>query len=46
MSAFFAHYLAKDGPVAFMPLMLLVLLFVSYVTQPPDRRWPPHAAVA
>jgi DoxX-like family len=24
-----AHYLAKDGPVAFMPLILLLLLVVS-----------------
>jgi len=32
ISAFVAHYLAKDGPVAFMPLILLVLLVVSYLT--------------
>jgi len=35
-----AHYLAKDGPTAFTPLVLLVLLFVSYVTRPPSRQWP------
>ena len=34
ISAFIAHYLAKDGPKAFMPLILLAILFVSYVTQP------------
>ena len=39
IAAFFAHYLAKDGPVAFMPLILLVLLFVSYATRPATRRW-------
>lgn len=40
ISAFIAHYLAKDGPVAFMPLILLLLLVVSYVTRPPSRQWP------
>ncbi|HEY3132520.1 MAG TPA: DoxX family protein [Acidobacteriota bacterium] len=39
ISAFVAHYLAKDGPEAFMPLILLVLLFVSYVTRPSSRQW-------
>ena len=38
-SAFIAHYLAKDGPVAFMPLILLVLLLISYVTRPASREW-------
>lgn len=33
ISAFFAHYLAGDGPIAF-PLVLLVLLVVSYLTLP------------
>ena len=36
--AFFAHYLAGDGPVAISPLVLIVLLAVSYVTRPPSRR--------
>jgi uncharacterized membrane protein YphA (DoxX/SURF4 family) len=36
--AFVAHYLAKDGGKAFMPLVLLVLLVVSYVTRPATRR--------
>ena len=44
MSAFVAHYLAKDGPVAFMPLILLLLLAVSYMTRPPSRQW--HAKVS
>lgn len=38
ISAVVAHYLAKDGPVAFVPLILLVLLFVSYMTRPANRR--------
>jgi uncharacterized membrane protein YphA (DoxX/SURF4 family) len=41
IAAFFAHYLAKDGPVAFVPVILLALLIVSYATRPPDRQWPP-----
>jgi hypothetical protein len=39
ISAFVAHYLAKDGPIAFIPLILLLLLVVSYVTQPASRQW-------
>ncbi len=41
IAAFFAHYLAKEGPKAYSPLVLLVLLVllaVSYVTRPADRR--------
>jgi hypothetical protein len=38
--AFFAHYLAKDGAVAFVPLVFLLLLIVSYLTRPENRRWP------
>src|SRR6516225_11709976 len=41
ISAFVAHYLAKDGPKAFAPLILLLLLFVSYLTRPTSRQWPP-----
>ncbi len=37
ISAFIAHYLAKDGPKAFMPLILLAILFISYVTRPASR---------
>ena len=39
ISAFVAHYLAKDGPKAFIPLILLVLLVISYVTRPASRQW-------
>jgi uncharacterized membrane protein YphA (DoxX/SURF4 family) len=39
ISAFVAHYLAKDGPRAFMPVVLLTLLCVSYLTRPSNRRW-------
>jgi uncharacterized membrane protein YphA (DoxX/SURF4 family) len=38
IAAVVAHYLAKDGAVAYVPLMLLVLLFVSYFTRPINRR--------
>lgn len=37
--AFIAHYLAKDGGKAFMPLVLLLLLVISYVTRPASRQW-------
>lgn len=36
--AFFAHYLAGDGPKAFMPVALLVLLIISYFTRPASRK--------
>jgi len=39
ISAFVAHYLAKDGPTAIIPLILLLLLVVSYTTRPATRRW-------
>jgi len=38
ISAFFAHYLAGDGPRAFSPLVLLLLLVVSYLTRPVSRQ--------
>src|SRR5262250_2441755 len=38
ISAFVAHYLAKDGPVAFSPLVLLLLLIISYLTRPASRK--------
>jgi len=38
ISAFIAHYLAKDGPVAFSPLVLLLILIVSYLTRPAGRQ--------
>jgi len=41
ISAFVAHHLAGDGAEAFLPLVLLVLLIISYVTRPESRQWPP-----
>jgi DoxX-like protein len=38
ISAFIAHYLAKDGPKAFSPLVLLVILVISYLTRPASRQ--------
>jgi DoxX-like protein len=43
ISACVAHYLANDSPEAFTPLILLVLLVISYITRPPNRRWPTKA---
>ena len=36
--AFVAHSAAGDGAIAFAPLVLIVLLAVSYVTRPESRR--------
>jgi uncharacterized membrane protein YphA (DoxX/SURF4 family) len=36
--AFIAHYLAVDGPKALMPVTLLIILFVSYFTEPSTLR--------
>jgi DoxX-like family len=44
IAAAVAHYLAKDGSVAFLPLILLVLLFVSYLTKPASQRLASKAA--
>jgi len=38
IAAVVAHYVAGDGPQAFFPAGLLVLLTVSYVTRPASRR--------
>ena len=38
VSAVVAHYLAKDGPKAFMPLILLLVLLISYMTRPASRQ--------
>jgi uncharacterized membrane protein YphA (DoxX/SURF4 family) len=37
--AFVAHRLAGDGPVAFMPLILLVFLLISYFSRPASHQW-------
>ena len=47
VAAFVAHYLAHDGAKVYMlPVLLLVLLFVSYVTRPATRRWEAKSAAA
>lgn len=38
ISAFVAHYLAKDGPTAFAPLVMLLMLIISYLTRPASRQ--------
>ena len=38
ISAFIAHYLAKDGSVAFAPLVCLLILAISYLTRPANRQ--------
>ena len=39
IAATVAHYLAHDGGKAYLPLVLLALLAVSYWTRPESRRW-------
>src|SRR5437762_14383004 len=39
IAAHVAHHLAKDGPMQYLPLVLLVLLAISYATRPASRRW-------
>ena len=38
IAAFVAHYLAKDGPVVFEPLALLLILAISYLSRPASRQ--------
>ena len=38
ISAFIAHYLARDGAKAFAPLVFLLILAVSYLTRPASRQ--------
>lgn len=45
IAACVAHYLAGDG-AAVMPLVLLIVLGVSYVTRPASRRLQPKGAIA
>ena len=44
IAAVVAHYLAKDGLIVIEPLVLLVLLFVSYFTRPANRGYGAKAA--
>jgi len=37
--AFIAHYLVKDFPTPFVPLILLAILSVSYCARPAGRTW-------
>ena len=46
IAAIVAHYLAHDGKVVFSPVILLVLLFVSYATRPASRQLPAKPAAA
>jgi uncharacterized membrane protein YphA (DoxX/SURF4 family) len=41
-----AHYLAGQRAETVTPLVLLLLLFVSYVTRPQSRRWPTKASLS
>lgn len=41
-----AHYRAGDGPVAFAPLILLILLVISYLTRPASHQLQPNASPA
>ena len=38
ISAFIAHYLAKDGAKVFAPLVFLLILAISYLTRPASRQ--------
>jgi uncharacterized membrane protein YphA (DoxX/SURF4 family) len=38
--AIVAHYRAGDGATAIEPLVLIILLVISYVTRPADRQLP------
>lgn len=44
IAAFVAHYLAKDGAKAFLPVVLLLFLVVSYVTRPASSQKPAEVA--
>jgi hypothetical protein len=46
IAATVAHYLAGDGAASLLPVALLVLLGISYVTRPESRRIQMRAAVA
>jgi hypothetical protein len=40
IAAAVAHYVAGDGAASAFPLVFLVLLGISYMTRPDNRRWP------
>ena len=41
IAAIVAHHQAGERATAIEPVVLLVLLFVSYFTRPASRQWPP-----
>ena len=45
ISAHIAHHLAHDGSEQYAPLILLVILAISYFTRPESRKWQPAATV-
>ena len=45
IAAYVAHHLAKESS-QYAPLVLLVLLFISYFTRPESRQWQPKSATA
>lgn len=46
IAAFVAHYQAGDGPASALPLVLLVVLGISYLTRPESRQWQPKVTTA
>jgi hypothetical protein len=46
IAAIVAHYLAGERGTAIEPVVLLVILFVSYFTRPASRQCPPTASTA
>ena len=46
IAAFVAHYLAGDGAQSLLPLVLLVVLGISYMTRPENRQWQSRARMA
>jgi hypothetical protein len=46
IAAFVAHYLAGDSPISVVPLVLLGVLGISYVTRPGSRQWQAKPMIA
>ena len=46
IAAIVAHYKAGDGPVALAPLVLVILLAISYVTRPASHQFAAATPVA